>query len=104
MPGGTPCLRSSRRRRTSGRPAYSAWCGQWSSYWGDDTWQPLPRTSGAHQAAADGLAVLALLDRLAADLPAAVAAAAPIHVRRAALLEERDRQRRAARGADEAPF
>jgi len=69
----------------------------WSSYWRDDTWQPLPRTGGAHAAADDGLAVLALLDRLTADLPAAPEAAAPIHARRAAL-EERDRHRRRARG------
>ncbi len=82
---------------------YSAWCGQWSSYWRDYTWQPLLRTGGAHQAAADGLAVLALLDRLAADLLAAAAAAAPIHARRAAL-EERDWHRHAALGADDEPF
>ncbi len=57
------------------RDPYSAWRGQWSSYRRDYTWQPLPRTGGAHQAAADGLTVFALLDRLAADLPAAAAAA-----------------------------
>jgi len=45
----------------------------------------LPRT-----AADDGLAVLTLLARLAADLPATADAAAPLHARRAAR-EERDR-------------
>jgi len=76
------------------RDPYSAWCGQWSSYWHDDTWQPPPHIGGAHAAAADGLA---------ADLPAAAAVAAPIHARRAAI-KERDPHRRATVRADEEPF
>jgi len=47
--------------------------------------------------------VLALLARLAVDLPAAAASAVPIHARCAAL-EERDWHRHAALGADDAPF
>lgn len=79
---------------------YSEWMGQWSAYWGHYTLQPLPRAAGAHEAAADCLAVLALLDRLAADLPAARAAATAIHARMER--EERERQRRAE--ADDLPF
>ncbi len=58
---------------------------------------------GAHQAAADSLAVLTRLTRLAADLPAAAATTAPIYARRA-VLKERDWHRRAALGADDEPF
>lgn len=50
---------------------YSAWCGEWSSYWGNYRWQPL---GGGHTALADCRAVLAVLhemSRAADELKAA---------------------------------
>lgn len=43
---------------------YAAYAGEWSDYWEDDTFQPLP--GGRHRALDDCWAVLALLRRMAA--------------------------------------
>ena len=39
-------------------------CGDWSEYWGDYRWYPLP--GGNHRAVGDALAALALMQRMAA--------------------------------------
>ncbi|RSN90118.1 3'-5' exonuclease [Streptomyces sp. WAC 05379] len=42
---------------------YSAWAGEWSEYWGNHAWQPLP--GGAHRALGDCQAVLEVLKEMA---------------------------------------
>lgn len=43
--------------------AYSTWVGEWSDYWGDYLWQPLP--GGDHRALGDCRAVAQVLRRMA---------------------------------------
>ncbi|MEU2426933.1 exonuclease domain-containing protein [Streptomyces sp. NPDC007851] len=51
---------------------YSNWCGDWSDYWGNYSWQPLP--GGDHRAISDCRAVVDVLRAMAAGAGAAAAA------------------------------
>jgi hypothetical protein len=46
--------------------AWAQWCGEWSDYWGDWLWSPLPGAS--HRALGDCQATLALLHTMADSL------------------------------------
>ncbi|MBB4920961.1 3'-5' exonuclease [Streptosporangium saharense] len=49
--------------------AYARWCGTWSDYWRDYTWQPL---NGGHTALGDCRAVLRRLQQMAAPHPSSL--------------------------------
>lgn len=46
---------------------YAQWYGEYSEYWGDYKWQPLP--GGDHTALGDSLAALECLKEMARDNP-----------------------------------
>jgi DNA polymerase III, epsilon subunit and related 3''-5'' exonucleases len=50
-------------RREDAMERYSNWCGEWSEYWGNYSWQPL---DGGHRALGDCRAVIGCLQQMAA--------------------------------------